>query len=170
MVKIKKNENLAEDLAECKAGWLRAKADYQNLQKETEKWKMDFVQYAKADMIVELLPVYSHYRTALEHIPEDEKEKEWVKGIEHIYKLLQDFMTKMSVRQIETVGKEFDHNLHEAIKQEIDDTKPDHTVLTEVQAGYLVGEKVLQPAKVIVNNLNNNKPSDQSPISDDQMK
>ena len=142
MVKIKKDTNLAAELAECQAGWLRAKADYQNLQKETEKWKMDFVQYAKADMILELLPVYSYYKTALQHIPDEDKEKEWLKGIEHIYKLLQDFMSKMNVREIKTVGKDFDHHFHEPIKQETDETKDDNIVLSEVQPGFMLGEKV----------------------------
>lgn len=155
MVKTKKEKNIKEELAEVEARWLRAKADYQNLQKETEKWKMNFAQYAKADMILELLPVYSHYKTALNHIPDEDKDKEWLKGIEHIYKLLQDFMSKMDVSEIKTIDQEFDHNIHEAIKQETNEAKEDNIVLAEIQPGFMLGDRVLQPAKVIVNNLNN---------------
>lgn len=153
----KKIIELEQKLGEYMQGWQRAQADYQNLQKETQKWKQEFAQYAKADFILELLPVYTNYKVALQHIPKQDKDKEWVKGIEHIFKQLQNLFNKMDIKEIKTIGEKFDYNLHEATGYEHDNKQADEIILREVQPGYLLGDKVLQPAKVIINKLNNNQ-------------
>jgi len=150
-------EELEQKAGEYMQGWQRAQADYQNLQKETEAWKIEFVQYAKADFILELLPVYSHYKTALEHIPEEDKSKDWVQGIQLIFKQLQSLIEKFNIKEIKTVGEAFDHNIHEAVGTDIDESKDDDIILKDVQPGYVLGDKTLQPAKVIINKVEDKK-------------
>ncbi|MBL7021794.1 nucleotide exchange factor GrpE [Patescibacteria group bacterium] len=150
-----KSEELEQKLGEYMQGWQRAQADYQNLQKETDKWKIEFVQYAKADFILELLPVYSNYKIALDHIPKEDKNKDWIKGIEHIFKQLQTLLDKFDVKEIDTVNKEFNHNLHDAIGDEYDENKEEDIILKEVQPGFMLKDKVLQVAKVIINKKSN---------------
>ena len=151
--KVKTMEELEQKMGEYMRGWQRAQADYQNLQKETQQWKQEFVQYAKADFILELLPVYSHYKTALEHIPKEDKNKDWVQGIQHIFQQLKTLLDKFNIKEIKTIGEEFDHNMHEAVGHEVDETQDDDVVLKEVQPGYMLGDKTLQPAKVIINKI-----------------
>jgi molecular chaperone GrpE len=120
---------LEQKLGEYMNGWQRAQADYQNLQKETAKWKEDFVQYAKADFILELLPIYSHYKTALNHIPVADQTKDWVQGIKHIFSQLQALFKKLGVEEMVVVGETFDHNFHEAIARNKNPSQPDEVIL-----------------------------------------
>ena len=59
--------------------------------------------------------------------------------------------TKFNVKKIETIGKEFDHNFHDAVGHEFNESLDEDIILKEIQPGYILNEKVLQPAKVIIN-------------------
>lgn len=152
--KKSKSDELEQKLGEYMQGWQRAQADYQNLQKETVKWKEDFVQYAKADLIMEILPVFSNYKIALEHIPAEDKNKDWVMGVQHIFQQLKTLLDKQDVQEIKTVGEAFDHNLHDAVGHEMDENQAEDIILKEIQPGYMLKDKVLLPAKVIINKIN----------------
>ena len=164
--KTSKVEELEQKLGEYMQGWQRAQADYQNLEKNTQKWKEDFVQYAKADFILDLLPVYSNYKIALNHIPKEDKNKDWVQGIKHIFQQLKTLLNKFNVQEIKTVGQVFDYNKHEAIGHESDEEKEDDIILKEIQPGYVLGDKVLQPAKVIINKKNNLSKTEDNSVKD----
>ncbi|MFW0862211.1 MAG: nucleotide exchange factor GrpE [Candidatus Komeilibacteria bacterium] len=161
------SEELEQKLGEYMQGWQRAQADYQNLQKETDKWKGEFAQYAKADFILELLPVYSNYKIALEHIPEEDKQKDWVQGIQHIFQQLKTLLDKFDVKEIETVGKEFNHELHDAVGTEYNESKEEDIILKQTMPGYMLKDKVLQPAKVIINKKDINSDADQRSAKDE---
>ncbi|PIZ99933.1 MAG: nucleotide exchange factor GrpE [Candidatus Komeilibacteria bacterium CG_4_10_14_0_2_um_filter_37_10] len=138
---------------EYKNNWLRAQADYQNLQKATAIWKEEYLFTANEQLIIELLPIYTHFATALSHVPKADEKLDWVVGLKHLYDMLDKFMKKCGVTKIETSGLIFDHKVHEAIGQQSDIGQIDHTVLQEVQPGYKLYERVMVPAKVIVNKL-----------------
>lgn len=139
-----------EKAAELLSGWQRAKADYLNLKKEEEKKAKETYAWANAAVMSEILPVYSHFKIALQHIPEDQKKVPWVEGVIFIQKTFQDFLKKYNIEEIKTVGEKFDHNLHEAMTHEArEGYKPD-TIFEEVAPGYLLDGKVLLPAKVKV--------------------
>ncbi|PIS41194.1 MAG: nucleotide exchange factor GrpE [Candidatus Kerfeldbacteria bacterium CG08_land_8_20_14_0_20_42_7] len=131
-------------------GWKRAKADYINLKKETDKKLMESAQYANAALIIQMLPVNDHFKLAMEHIPEAEKEKDWVKGIIHIRKEFQDLLRQFGIEEIPTIGKNFDPELHEAVTKEKADGVTTDQIIKEVQPGYKLFNKVLQHAKVVV--------------------
>jgi len=150
-------EQLQEELIQCEkqaqehlAGWQRARADYSNLKKEQEKRLQDLVEFQNAATLAELLPVYSHFKLALSHIPEASQKEAWVVGIKQIQKLFQDFFRKYSVEDIKTVGEKFDPNFHEALTHEDQESYESDVIFEEVQPGYLVDGKVLLPAKVKV--------------------
>jgi len=65
-------------------GWKRAKADYINLKKESEKRFGEFAQYANAALIIEILPILDHFKESEKHLPKDLKDNDWVKGVMHI--------------------------------------------------------------------------------------
>jgi len=132
------------------AGWQRAKADYLNNQKESEKRGRELFEYANAAFMAEILPVYSYFKLAMSHVPEDQKNLDWVKGVAQIQKQFQDFLGKYEIKEISTVGEKFDHNKHEAIAHEEKEGFEIDVIFEEVQPGYLLGDKVLMPAKVKV--------------------
>lgn len=132
------------------AGWQRAQADYANLKKETEKRGREIFEIANAAFMAEVLPVYNHFKLALNHIPEEQKNLDWIKGICQIQKQFQDFLKKYGIKEIQTVGEKFDSNFHEALVHEEKQGFEPETVFEEVMPGYTLGDKVLNPAKVKV--------------------
>lgn len=147
--KIKKIDKSQEYLN----GWQRAQADFENYKKQTEKRIKDVIEFANAELLLDLLPLYSHFKSALAHIPMEQKKEGWCQGLGHIKKLWQDLFIKFDIQEIKTIGQEFDHNLHEAIEFEKHKDKKDHEIIKEIQPGYKLNDKVIQPAKVIVNKL-----------------
>lgn len=142
-------ENKESNL-DYKEAWIRATADYQNLQKEMEAKRKEWVNYANMGLLRDLLPVIDHYKQALNHIPEEQKEQDWVKGIIQIKKQLDEFMKNVHLEEIPSVGEKFDPELHEAIgRQKSEDAESDH-IINEVSGGYKLNGKVIMAAKVIV--------------------
>lgn len=131
-------------------GWRRAKADYLNLKKEIEKKSIELIQFANAGLILQILPIYENFKTALEHITEDDQKKDWVIGVGHIKKQFEDFLKNLGLEPIKTVGEKFDPNLHEAVSSEKLEGKEDDIIIKEVSGGFKLYDKVLEPAKVVV--------------------
>jgi len=157
MSEEKKIEELQEELikekeraGELLAGWQRAQADYANLKKEGERIAKETVAWANASFMAEVLPVYNHFKVALNHIPQEQRQESWVQGIIMIGKQFSDFMAKYGISEIKTVGEKFDPNLHEALTHEECEEYESDVIFEEVQPGYLLDDKVLMPAKVRV--------------------
>jgi molecular chaperone GrpE len=148
--------NPVSELAQCRQqaeeylnGWKRAKADYANLRKETDKQQMEFVKYANAALIHELLPLVGHFQEAFRHLPDDLKDSDWVKGIRHIQTNLDALLANCGVKEIPTVGEKFDPEQHEAVGT-VKGDQPSGTIVEKVKPGFRMYEQVLQPAKVKV--------------------
>ena len=131
-------------------GWKRAKADYLNFKKETEKRQTEIIQFANAALIIELLPVVDHFKLACAHIPENQKDADWVKGFIHVKNQLTDFLKNLGIEEIKTVGEKFDPSFHEAVESVTSDQAASGLVTEEVKPGYTLQGKLLQPAKVKV--------------------
>ena len=132
-------------------GWKRAKADYINLKKDSEKKTVEMVQFANAALILEIIPIYDNFKLAWQHIPEDHREKdEWLKGIEQIKNQFQTLLKNLQIEEIKTVGEKFDPKIHEAVSKEKVKGKASGIVVEEVKSGYKLFDKVLEPAKVKV--------------------
>ena len=143
---IKEREHSAELLA----GWQRAKADYSNLKKDEGKRAQEVAEWTNAAVMSEVLPVYNHYKLALQHIPEEQKKEAWVQGIILIQKQFADFLNRYGIEEIKTVGEPFDPNIHEALTHEEREGFESDQIFEEVSPGYLLNSKVLLPAKVKV--------------------
>ncbi len=141
---------LQEKADEYLDGWKRAKADYINLKKDTEKYQLEMVQFANAALISQLLPIFDHYKLALKHIPNDQKEIDWVVGFYHIKKQFDDFLKNLGIEEIKTVNEKFDPNFHEAIAHEKVDGFETDVIYEEVKSGYTLHKKVVVPAQVKV--------------------
>ena len=155
---VKTEEAATEDhLAECEkraeeylAGWKRAQADLQNFRKDEERSRSDFVRFAAASVVRNLLPVIDTFRIALAHVPEEAKKEQWAVGLTLLERQLDDALRTQGVERIAAVGKPFDPEYAEAVGSEKMEEAEAGTVIREVQAGYLLHGKVLRPVKVII--------------------
>jgi len=131
-------------------GWKRAKADYINFKRDSEKEKMEIVQFANAGLLLELLPILDHLKTAMKHVPGGVKKESWVQGFDHILRQFRDMLTGMGVEEIPTVGQPFNPALHEAVGKAKQDGVPPGQVVDESAGGYTIQGKVIRHAKVTV--------------------
>lgn len=126
----------------------RLQAEFDNSRKRANRENAEFRDYAVADAARLLLPVMDNFNLALKNAqahPEDLK-----KGVELIYKQLQDALQKMGVQRIAAAGQPFDPRMHEAIEVVESNQVPDHYVLEELQPGYKIKDRLLRPAMVRV--------------------
>lgn len=151
---INSTNELVELKTKCEEylnGWKRAKADYLNLKKETEEKQKDWADFIQAGLLLEILPIINNYKIALSHIPKDAGKEAWVEGFNHIYKQFTDLLNKSGISEIKTIGEKFNPEFHEAVSQEVNEETEDQLILKELSPGYKMNDKVITPAKVVVN-------------------
>ena len=125
--------------------YLRLAAEYDNFRKRSRKEKEALYTDVKAETAAKFLPVYDNLERALKAETADESYK---KGVEMTFNQLMDVFKKLGVEEIESVGKTFDPNLHNAVMH-VEDESLGANVITEVfQKGYKLKDKVLRPAMV----------------------
>ncbi len=129
---------------------LRTKAEFVNYQKRVVKEHESTAQYAVQNIILDLLPELDNFDRALKLADSSSNFDKFVEGIKLIEEQLFKVLGKYGVVPIETVGKSFDPNLHEAVMEEEDNEIPHHTIIDEFQKGFLLKERVVRPSKVKV--------------------
>ena len=128
---------------------VRLQADFDNYRKRTEK-ERDQARHRGVEHLVEqLLPVLDGFDRALA-AHDDPAYEDYRKGFELIRKQLWDLLAKQGVHRIESVGKEFDPNVHHAVEHVPTNDYPDGAVIDEFQPGYTFHHRVLRPAMVRV--------------------
>ena len=137
--KLKKCQELKEEYLD---GWQRAKADLINARKDDERRNQEFLKFANAALIFEILPVLDSFDLAF--ASEDSK---FSKGIFLIKMQLEDVLKKYGLEAIKSVGEKFNLQLHEIV-QEVESEKEEGIIAEEIQKGYLLNGKVLRPARV----------------------
>ncbi|PIT90176.1 MAG: nucleotide exchange factor GrpE [Candidatus Komeilibacteria bacterium CG10_big_fil_rev_8_21_14_0_10_41_13] len=147
-------EGLADKCQEYLQGWQRAKADYENLKKETDRKLQEMASYQQAGLLLEVLPIYDHFKMALSHIPEEQQKADWIQGIHHIKKQFENLLNNLGIEEVKTMGQQFNPELHEAIAYE-DSDQADNQIIREVKTGYKLKGRLIQPAQVVV--AKNNK-------------
>ena len=142
-------DSLKAQLDEMKENYLRQVAEFDNFRKRTAKEKEDTYTFALAKCMTELLPVMDNFERALACETADENYK---KGIEMIHTQLSEMLKKLGVSEIEAEGKPFDPALHNAVSQKEDESYGENTVCQVFQKGYMIGDKVIRHAMVVVAN------------------
>jgi len=136
------------------SGWKRAKADYENLRVQSDERINKSYQIATASIVSELLPIFEHFKLALNHLPEESANQEWAKGFSHIKDEFWNFLKKLEIKEVPTVGEIFNPAMHEAVAYE-DSNQPDGTIIKELKAGYTLAGELIAPAQVSVAKNNN---------------
>lgn len=130
------------------AGWQRARADYQNLQKDTARRITENSKYATEALLLELLPIVDHFKYAFKGIPAEERDSSWLKGIEYIQSNYMKILEEHGVEVIPTVGELFNPDLHESVEEVEADGVKTGIVVEEMATGFKLNGKVIQCAKV----------------------
>lgn len=136
--------------AEYLEGWQRARAEMANYRRRTEAERLTLTQAANARLLTRLLPVLDDFERAFETLPADLRNLTWIQGMGHIYRKLQGVVESEGATPIESVGKPFDPNVHEALMQEPSTDFPEGVIIAEFQRGYTLGDRVLRPGMVKV--------------------
>ncbi|MGR3294340.1 MAG: nucleotide exchange factor GrpE [Candidatus Scalindua sp.] len=129
---------------------LRTKAEFMNYQKRVVKENESTSQFAVQSLILDFLPELDNFDRALKLADNSKDFDKFVDGIKLIEVQLFKVLGKYGVEPIETVGKAFDPNLHEAVMEEENNEMPHHTIIDEFQKGFLLKERVIRPSKVKV--------------------
>jgi len=144
-----KIKELESKIGELMTGWQRTQADFQNYRRQSEEDRKKLGDNAKADVMIDILPVLDNFQLAAKHVPADLEGNNWVQGIKQIEKQLEYILSNLGLIKIETVGTKFDPYFHEAIEHVASD-KPEEEIVEEVAAGYKFDGTVIRPAKVKV--------------------
>src|SRR3970040_1948703 len=136
-----------EDAQKYLGNWQRAEADFQNYKRRVEQERDEVRRFGVASLIINILPIIDDFERAFGSLDARLAGLTWFEGIYHIYRKLLQALHKAGVSAIETEGRQFDPNVHEAVMHaEGEEGK----VLAEVQRGYKLHDRVLRPAMVVV--------------------
>lgn len=129
---------------------LRKVAEFENYKRRAENEAMSIARYGKIDTIQSLLPVVDDFERSLKLSKDTRETEAFAKGVELIYQKLMKFLDSQGVKAIESLGKEFDVHYHDALLQVPRNDVPPHMVIEVVEKGYMLDDRVLRHAKVVV--------------------
>lgn len=163
--------SVEEQLAQAKeeaqkylANWQRAEADFQNYKRRVEQEREESRRFSSAALIINVLPIIDDLERALGSLDARLAGLTWFEGIALIYRKLLVLLDNAGVKPIETEGKQFDPNEHEAVTHaEGEEGK----VIAEVQRGYKLHDRVLRPAMVVVGKGSQQKTEDSGQTGED---
>ena len=147
---MEKMEGLAGQLAALNDQHLRLMAEYDNYRKRTQKEKESIYQDAKADTITKFLEVYDNLERAV--MQEGDEENVHKKGMTMIFHQLQGILEKLGVTVLDPTGQPFDPEKHNAVMHVEDENLGESVVSQVYQKGFLLGDKVIRFATVVVAN------------------
>jgi len=156
LITLKESEylKLKEEADKAKEHWdkmLRLQADFENTRKRLEREKNDFVKFANEGIISELLNILDDLERTVELAQSKHQDlSTFLKGVEMILAHLYEMLKEYGVKPIEGEGKLFDPHFHEALMQVENKDLPEHTIVEELQKGYLLNDRVIRTSKVKV--------------------
>lgn len=146
---ISEIDSLKEELQKANDVLLRTAAEYDNFKKRTERERVAVADFAKAGLLKKILPCMDNFDRAL---AADKSSEDYAKGLEMIFKQLEEALKSVGLAEIEAEGKTFDPNEHEAVMHIEDETKGEKEIVQVLQKGYKLGDTVIRPAMVSVAN------------------
>jgi molecular chaperone GrpE len=139
-----------EEAAENYDRLLRVSADFENYKKRVAKEKSDLIRYGNAELIKELLPVIDNLERALEHASSEGAQEGITGGVEMTLQQFLGILQRFGVTPVAAEGEPFDPAKHEAVMEQATDAYDPGHVLAELQKGYLLNDRLVRPAKVVV--------------------
>lgn len=156
IVTLKESEylKLKEGADKAKEHWdklLRLQAEFENTRKRLERDKQEFIKFANEGIIAELLNILDDLERTVDLAQSKHQDlATFLKGVEMILAHLYELLKSHGIKPIEAEGKIFDPHFHEALMQAEDQDLPEHTIVEELQKGYLLNDRVIRTSKVKV--------------------
>jgi molecular chaperone GrpE len=130
--------------------YLRAEADLENAKKRFAKEKTDLIKFSNESLIKSLISVLDNLEKAIAHANENSTMESLIEGVELTLKGFKDALAKEGLVEVNAVGEPFDPNFHEAAREQECNDVPSGTVIEEYQKGYLLNDRLVRPAMVVV--------------------
>ena len=140
---------LKEEFAELDDRYKRMFAEFENYKKRSQKEKEGIYGMITGDVVASMLPVMDNLQKAAEAKSEDTGYQE---GVKLVYRQFAEALKGLGLEEIETIGKRFDPEYHEAVSHIEDNTKGEQEIVQEYRKGYKIGNKVVRHSMVIVAN------------------
>lgn len=138
-----------KELEGMKEQLLRSAADFDNAKKRLARERDEFVRFSQENLIRQLLPVLDNFERALAHAGESSASEGLVSGIQLVFKQLVEILKKQGLTRLVTVGQKLDPHQHEVVSH-LQQEGPEDEIVEEVEAGYLLHDRLLRAAKVRV--------------------
>ena len=130
---------------------LRVSADFENYKKRSTREMEEFRKYANQSLLKEMLSVVDNLELAISSSSDEKStDKNLIEGLNLTLNEILRVFEKFNVKPIEAQGETFDPAYHEAVMREETDDYPENTVISEFQKGYLIHDRLLRPAMVVV--------------------
>lgn len=143
-------DKLKEDFDNLNNQYLRLAADFDNYRKRQEAERENLLKFGTENALKKMIEVLDNFergKKSLENIEDCQKVKE---SFDLVHKQVVETLSKLGMEEIKAEGEEFDPNFHEAVMRTPTDEYPENTVISELQKGYKMGDKVLRPTLVNV--------------------
>jgi molecular chaperone GrpE len=144
-------QELTDKLQEEENKRLRLLADYENFKRRASLDKEALQKYRAQNVVTNLIPVLDNFARALTVEAKTEEAQTMMTGLDMIYRTFVQALEDEGLVEIQALDQEFDPNFHQAIMTGSDEDKPTGIVLEQMQAGYMLKDRVLRPAMVKVN-------------------
>ena len=141
---------LKEQISFEKDRVLRLSAEFENFQKRKQRESDEFKKFANETIFRQLLTVVDNLERAISSTKENSDEKALIEGVELTHKEIIKLFETFNVKPVEAENQTFDPNFHQAVTQEETDKVPENTVTKVLQKGYLLHDRLIRPAMVIV--------------------
>ena len=131
--------------------YLRLNAEFDNYKKRMMRENSDRLKYFNMELIKELLPSVDNLERAISHAGDENSDLEnMIEGLQMVYKGMQEAFGKFGVSEIESIGKEFDPNCHQAVGMIESQEVPENHVAEECLKGYYLHDRIIRPTMVRV--------------------
>lgn len=138
-------------VAEATDKYVRMAAEFDNFRRRTAKERLELINTAGEDVIKGLLPILDDCERALKMLQDSKADASAIEGTELILNKLFGYLKSRGVEKIDAIGKELDTDFHEAVAQfPIEDAEKKNKIIDVVQQGYMLHDKVIRYAKVVV--------------------
>ena len=146
-----KLESVEQEAKEAHDRFLRVSAEFENYKKRSAREMDEFRKFANESLIREMLTVVDNLERALNSSNNDNQANSHIaEGVDMTLKEILKVFEKFNVKPIEALGKPFDPNFHQAAMREETNERPENTVLNELEKGYMIHDRLLRPAMVVV--------------------
>jgi molecular chaperone GrpE len=143
-------EAKTREIAELNDKYLRALAESENIRKRTRQQSEETVRFQRENLIRDLLPVVDNLERAIQAAQSGADEKSIIDGVQMVLRALLDLLKAHGVTQLNVIGQPFDPSRHESVDHVETGEHPPNTVVSEYHRGYLIGDRMLRPARVAV--------------------